>query len=231
MNNSKAEMSDKTEPQDNLLSFRLLSFNPYDAEVSNELAEDEYEQAKKETEFLVQMFGINEKGETACIFVKGYNPFFYVKVGDDWTDSTRVCFILRLTQDMGENFSGSILSSSLVKRKQLYGFDGGKEHTFVLIHFKNERSMKQAEKSWYNIQLKTPTSEYKKTLKPTGYEYEGVKTTLYETQVPPLLRLFHIKEISPSGWIALPESKVTKSTIKNTSCTYEYTINHNPLIK
>ena len=61
MNNSKAEMSGKTEPQDNLLSFRLLSFNPYDAEVSNELAEDEYEQAKKETEFLVQMFGINEK--------------------------------------------------------------------------------------------------------------------------------------------------------------------------
>jgi DNA polymerase elongation subunit (family B) len=229
---SKAEMSSVTvaNKEDNLLSFRLLSFNPYDAEVSNELAEDEYEEAKKDTEFLVQMFGINEKGETACIFVKGYNPFFYVKVGDNWNDSTRVCFILRLTQDMGEKFTESILTSSLVKRKQLYGFDGGKEHTFILIHFKNERSMKQAEKLWYNIQLKTQTSEYKKTLKPNGYEYEGFQTILYESQVPPLLRLFHIKEISPSGWIAVPESKVIAATIKSTSCTYEYTINYNNII-
>ena len=164
--------------EDNLLSFRLLAFNPYDAEANTE---DGCEDTKKDKEFLVQMFGINEKGETACIFVKGYTPFFYVKVGDNWTDSIRVCFIVQLTQEMGEKFADSILTSSLVKRKQLYGFDGGKEHTFVLIHFKNESSMKRAEKLWYNIQLQTPTSEYKKTLKINGYEYDGTQTILYES--------------------------------------------------
>ena len=38
-----------------------------------------------------------------------------------------------------------------------------------------------------------------------GYFYEKTKEYLeiYESNIPPLLRLFHIKEISPSGWISL----------------------------
>ena len=34
--------------------------------------------------FIIQMFGLNDKGETCCIFVSNYSPFFYVRIGDDW---------------------------------------------------------------------------------------------------------------------------------------------------
>jgi DNA polymerase elongation subunit (family B) len=217
-------------PEEQLFSFKLLVFNPYDAECNKPTEDDDYDEKKPLKVFLVQMFGINEQGETACIFVEGYTPFFYVKVGDNWDESMRVCFIANISRALGENFDECIIASSLMKRKQLYGFDGGKEHTFILIQFKNEGAMKKAEKLWYNIQLKTPTTEYKKTLKPEGYMFEGYSTLLYETQVPPLLRLFHIQEISPSGWIALPESKVTQHELKTTSCTYEYTIKFNHII-
>ena len=37
---------------------------------------------------MVQMFGLNEQGETASIYVEGYTPFFYIKVGDDWDNKT-----------------------------------------------------------------------------------------------------------------------------------------------
>ena len=30
--------------------------------------------------FLVKMFGMDEKGKTYCIYVKGFEPFFYVLV-------------------------------------------------------------------------------------------------------------------------------------------------------
>ena len=217
-------------------SFRLLAFNPYDRTATSpeeEVADGTTEtlpSTKPQKEFLVQMFGINEKGETACIFVEGYTPFFYVKVGDNWTDSHRVGFMLKLAQDLGEPFAEGIVGSSLIKRKQLYGFDGGKEHNFILIRFKNEATLKKAEKCWYNIQLKTPTSEYKKTLKPKGYLYEGKSTILYEAQIPSLLRLFHIKEMSPSGWISLPHKKTTQIKNKTTSCTYEFSINYTHII-
>ena len=80
-----------------MISYRLLSFATSDEEMNqeeNESSSDsneerdydsDYERAaprkkKDNKEFLVQMFGINEKGETASIFVTGYTPFFYVKV-------------------------------------------------------------------------------------------------------------------------------------------------------
>ena len=206
-------------------SFRLLAFNPYDVTVTS--PDDEMQTNK---EFLVQMFGINEKGETACIFVEGYTPFFYVKVGDKWTESHKIGFMLQLTQDLGEAFADGIVGSSLIKRKQLYGFDGGKEHNFILIKFKNEAAMKKAEKLWYNIQAKTPTTEYKKTLKPNGYLYERKSVQLYESHIPSLLRLFHIKEMSPSGWISLPHKHTKKIYKKTTSCTYEFSIKYTHII-
>ena len=39
------------------------------------------------------MFGMDEFGKTVCIFVKGFNPFFYVKVPDDWTQSLVTQFV------------------------------------------------------------------------------------------------------------------------------------------
>ena len=76
-------------------SFRLIAFNPYDAEKKTEGP------GRKEKEFLIQMFGINEKGETASIYVEGYQPFFWIKVGADWKESHKMGFIAQLRKDMG----------------------------------------------------------------------------------------------------------------------------------
>ena len=222
-------------------SFRLLAFNPYDATVVKPPGEENEEENenndsesdfKKKTkkEFLVQMFGLNEKGETACIFVEGYTPFFYAKVSDNWTEAHKAGFMLQLSQDVGEAWAENIVGTSLIKQKQLYGFDGGKEHTFLLIKFKNEETKRKVEKLWYNIHLPTPTSEYKKTLKPGGYQYQRKPTILYEAQIPSLLRMFHIQEISPSGWIALPHEHTQRIREKTTSCKYEFRINYKNIL-
>uniref|UniRef100_A0A6C0IM58 DNA-directed DNA polymerase n=1 Tax=viral metagenome TaxID=1070528 RepID=A0A6C0IM58_9ZZZZ len=206
-------------------SFRLLAFNAYDATVAQP-EESENENKKQQKEFMVQMFGINEQGETACIFVEGYTPFFYAKVGEKWTEASRIGFVAQLQQDLGDYYAGCIVSSSLIQRKQLYGFDGGKEHNFVLLKFINESAMKKAKGLWYDTQAKTSTTEYQRILKPRGYEFEGNPTILYEAQIPPLLRLFHIQEISPSGWILLPAGKTVRNAKKTTSCTHEFTIKY-----
>ena len=84
------------------------------------------------------MFGLNEKGETCAIFVRDYQPFFYIKVGDEWTIPQKAAFISHLKEKLGKFYDNSILDveSKLIKRKKLYGFDGGKEHKFILIKFK-----------------------------------------------------------------------------------------------
>lgn len=206
-------------------SFRLFEFNVYDEAVKS----DEPEGFKKDNnEFTVQMFGINEMGETCSLFVKGYKPFFYVSVSDDWDTSKKQMFITDLRERLGEYYEDSIVSATIIKRKKLYGFDAGKLHKFIQIKFNNEKVMKRAIKLWY-IE-KTTATKYSKFLNPLGYEFGGEYLKIYESNIPPLLRLFHIKEISPSGWIAIQKSKITTNKTKKTYCKYEYNINYKDII-
>lgn len=217
-------------------SYKLVTFNVYDSEPNsqhgNSASSCGWNKSKGgDKRFHVQMFGINEKGETAAIFVEGFTPFFYVKVDDDWTDEDREGLVFQLQNEMGEFYQGSIINSKLVKRKTLYGFDAGKHHSFVIIKFQSEAAMRKAKGMWYTYNAKS-----ERILDPDGYECESVSsgetcfTYLYEAQVPPLLRLFHIKDISPSGWIALPDKHAMRHKKQTTSCTHEYTINYNNII-
>ena len=73
-------------------SFKLVTFNVYDSDGNN--GDGRGKPKGGDRRFEVQMFGINEAGETAAIFVEGFTPFFYVKVADDWTDADREGFIV-----------------------------------------------------------------------------------------------------------------------------------------
>ena len=210
-------------------SFRLLSFNTYDEEVVMEDdSDDKTEWTPPEKDFTIQMFGINEKGETAAIFVKKFTPFFYAKVGEDWTKTTCAEFIAQLRNEMGKMYETSILSYKLLNRKKLYGFDGGANHKFLEISFSSEAAMRKAKNLWYESYKNK--GQYCRKLSETGYEFGETFTRLYEAQIPPLLRMFHIRNISPSGWIELHHKSLIVPKKKTTSCTFEFTIDFTDMI-
>ena len=206
-------------------SFRLLEYNIYDDVGPTDETFNPYEDNK---DFMIQMFGLNEKGETAAIYVEGFQPFFYLQVYDNWTDIHRLNFINHLKNKMGTYYENSIVISKLIKRKTLYKFDAGKEYNFILIKFKNTGAFNKAKKLWFiDTNIK---GVFNRKLKTEGYEFEGEYIKIYESHIPPLLRFFHIKDISPSGWVALQTNKYLENKIKSTTCTYEFTINYKHII-
>jgi hypothetical protein len=109
--------------------FRLYDFNVYNkkSEAKEESGSDEDSGAKSDANnFVIQMFGINEKGETCAVTVDDFNPFFFIKVGDDWTERNRVIFMKDLQDRLKRDFNG-ILDSFLVDYNKLYGFSSGKK--------------------------------------------------------------------------------------------------------
>ena len=217
-------------------SFRLLDFNIFDEKREQEGEEDNdagsandddardtgQKKYKKDEKFTtIQMFGLNEKGETCAIFVRDYQPFFYIKVGDGWTIPQKAAFISHLKEKVGKFYENSILDidSKLIKRKKLYGFDGGKEHKFILIKFKNVATMNKVKNMWFKF-----GKDGKQVLRRDGYPYFNTKTEIYESNIPPLLRFFHIHDISPSGWIGFQAKNVKRAHngLKTTTCNYEY---------
>ena len=210
--------------------FRLFDYAIFNEKQIDSDSEDDSDEEpgtwKKRTDsnqFVIQMFGIDAEGKTASIQVNDYNPFFYVKVCDKWQDKHVREFKEWIATTIGPYYKPSIVSMKLVDRKKLYGFDGGITHKFIEITVKNTGTMNKIKNLWYEIKLKP----YSKRLFPNGMKYQkspGKKyIQIYEGNIPPLLRYFHVNQISPSGWIRLKNCSPNKFE-NTTSCCYEFNI-------
>ena len=205
-----------------MYKFKLIDFNVYNKNITKSKYYNIDGNNTDSKNFIIQMFGIDKNGKTASIIVDDFKPFFYIKVDDTWQHSTKTCFINELREKISPFYENSTIDNTFVEQKTLYGFDADKLHKFIKLQFNNTEVLNQVKNLWYNI--KKSKTEYIKTLKPEGYIFENTNTYLYEANFPPLLRLFHIKEISPSGWIRLLEKhcKIVKN--KKTYCDYEYEV-------
>jgi len=215
--------------------FRLFDFNVYSNDESGSGSDSNEEggpkPSKDATTFMIQMFGINEKGETCCILVDGFKPYFYAKVDDNWTIAKKTKFMRVIQAKLGKYYEDSLTGCKLIKKKKLYGFDGGKEHKFVRLEFENINAFNKAKGLWYGPYITSATGRSERKMKEDGLVFEGTNTYLYEANIPPLLRFFHIQEISPSGWISLPARKTIEVNYDPmTTCTYEYEINYKDIV-
>jgi len=214
--------------------FRLFDFQTFDgthvedsateSSSSDNDSDNGYKNKKKpsaEKVFTIQMFGANEKGETCCIYITEYKPFFYVKVGDKWGQKETDALIREIKSKVGNPYQNAILSYELVSKHKLYGFSGGKKCNFVKIVFQNMMTMNRVLRLWYayNSNPEENDGEYRKRIK---FYFMNVSIELYESNIPPLLRYFHIQNISPSGWVSFYADRVVRVMDKKTTCNFEY---------
>jgi DNA polymerase elongation subunit (family B) len=218
-------------------TFRLVDFNIYNEinhdDTSNSSDnEGNYKVHKDSANFQIQMFGLNEKGESCSIIVEEFKPFFYVKVEDNWSIELKNKFLEHVKNKIGKYYENSICDCKIIKRKKLYGFDGGKEHKFIKFDFNNMNALNKAKNLWYSQYETDPDGRNSRKLLKYGYKFQNTNTYLYEANIPPLLRFFHIQDISPSGWIALPNKKTIQiiGCEKKTTCDYEFIINYKNII-
>jgi len=202
-------------------NFRLVDFNVYDSQ--NDLFEEDDEYESFCPKFTIQMFGINEKGNTCSIIAENYTPFFYILVNETWNDTVKTAFLKHIVGKCKIK-DDAIISCKFVKKRKLYGFDNRKEHKFIKLEFVNMQIFNKVKNLWYK---KTETSySLLKTKNQIGYPFNNTYTQIYESNIPPLLRFFHINEISPSGWISIPltSENIRSKQLKKTICDYEFTV-------
>lgn len=257
-----------TSRDDNFIKFRLLEFNVTDIEPVDIHSESDDESPAFEDDdelyqpvvqkkkapidkrvFSIQMFGLDETGATYSVNVNHFKPFFYIRVGEDWSIATKKAFVDEIRNRIPKRFAEAIVCEKIIKRKKLYGFDAGKEYRFVLLKFSTSSAFNAVKNLWFNnvikcikcgntVQLKNGKCEmcdapiahdvwesHKKRVL-TTVEFAGYKTQIYESNIPPILRFFHINEISPSGWVKIPRKFAIEhgeALPRETICTYEFT--------
>ena len=168
--------------------FRMFDFRTLDIEKD------------KQKIFRIQMFGINEVGETCALFVDDFQPFFYVKVPPNWRVQDVDNWFSETKKSCGKYYEKDCLSVHMEKHSKLYEFTADTSYDFAKCVFRNMRAFNQFKKKVSN-KISMPT---------------------YESKIPPLLRYFHIHNISPSGWIQICIHDMENTPEPWTSCTYEY---------
>ena len=190
------------------------------------------ERFKKE---IRERFATDELSHNYSRFINGITKFIKPRVErrDDSDDyETESEYVERCLPRYQPYIFKSIDNWQLVNRHKLYGFDNKKLHTFVAISFINENAMRKVKNIWYK-RIKDRTSKFGFTNKLRTVHFIDCYTELYEAKLPSLLRLFHIKNISPSGWIRLPANKyrrITQEKDKKTHCDFELSINYKNIV-
>jgi DNA polymerase elongation subunit (family B) len=174
----------------------------------------------KDNDFFIRMYGIDENRNTYCVHVNHFKPFFYIKVGNDWDEGDMDRFIAHLKKTSKQsNFAlyktlcEDIDSVELISRKTLYHFDNHQQHAFLYFKCHNMNPFYKIKPLYYDRE--------KQKLFPQGYIFDNTKTELYETMIPPMLRFFHIQNISPSGWVSIETYTNLPTKQRNANTNYE----------
>ena len=223
-----ATINAKKKPMIVTKSFRLLDFHTFDenperlSDSDNDSNGGKPYKKKDDLQFIIQMFGVNETGETCSIFIQDFAPFFYVKVGNSWTQGTANQLTQHILSKIDKRFSESILDTELIDAKKLYGFTGGKMDKFIRFTFKNTMVLNRVKNLWYSyVEDESDPTRGKKRVR-IPFIFQGIDLDPYESTIPPLLRYFHIHNISPSGWVSIQSNLSQKPNVKTTTCKYEY---------
>jgi DNA polymerase elongation subunit (family B) len=214
-NNLKPMMKPKGRPVGKdfkLIDFQTLDFSPNRDENSSVSST---ETKKQVNQFHIQMFGLNETGDTCSITITDFHPFFYIQVANSWEQHDAEELLEHIKVKVGY-FKTSILSIKIVDYNKLYGFTGGKKSRFAMIQFKNMAAFNKTKNLWYEYNSETN----KRNSKP--FIFKNTKLHLYESNIPPLLRYFHILNISPSGWVFVHTNHCETPDEKTTTCKYEW---------
>ena len=140
-------------------------------------------------EYKIFVFGISDSGSPVSLRINEFYPFFFIEVGVTW-DSTCV-------YTMRETFANSgikcIKNIEFLERKRYYGFENNKIRKFLKLSFYSSKAMSSVRYRIESIKFKI-SGEY--------YSFQ-----LYESNIDPVLRLTHMRDILTAGWITIKQGK------------------------
>ena len=185
-----------------------------------------FHENKEDEKYLIRIFGVNSLGESVCLNVKNFTPFFFVKVPGTWTviDIRNCIQILKKSlknckkkeDDVWKtmDYSGCVMDELCILQNKydFYGFTNKKVFKFLRLTFSNSAAMKKC----VNI-IKYNNSGSKKV--------QGlIKLPLYEANLDSVIRFAHIKNLKFCGWISVKNPKYIESEDSSTHCQIEASV-------
>ena len=185
------------------LEFQLYDWRECHDEIVDKNNDNDNEGEELIGDFIIHSFGRCDNGKSVYAKIIGYTPYFYFLLPNKLQSKPKsyleevkkkieYFFKSKENKKIFYKFKSTLKEVQLIKRKRTEGFTNDKEYWFCRLVFTNSDGMKK-----YKNYL-----EYNDITIPGVPELsKPIKYKLYESNLPPMLRCFHIREISGCSWV------------------------------
>lgn len=189
---------------------------------------------RKTKVYTLKVFGVNQAGESVCVHVPDFEPYFYLRLPDEWQDISqdklreKVRFLKkRMIEIMEKDFEDAMKEKgiddavfedhlsgfNIVKKENFYWFDNKRKLSFLKMRFRNMQG-------YYNVKRLF----LDKANNPVPFPIVKGKSILfkvYESNIEPMLKFLHERDLKPCGWCELSGDDYENCQEKMTTCNYE----------
>mgnify|MGYP003685443763 FL=1 len=222
-----------------MVQFQITGWYSDDIELEDsDSEEEEREYERKEKHFKIVIFGKDMDEHTYTLLVNDFTPYFYVKVPNAFTKKKCALFERGVRDKMWN--PDQLLRTTIHRKMSFRDFNNNKKDTFIRLIFSSKAGMRSALKLFQDKAYKCKNPNCKGSKKGNIcerniygkgsctdrkiYTIEPVKNLrllglppytymLYENMIDPLIRFIHLRKIKPSGWIEIPDEKISSQSL------------------
>ena len=185
---------------------------------------EEEEERYYDKNYKILLFANTIEGHSVSIKINNFKPYFYLKIPENWDENDINKFKTSFLEAEEINFYGckekikdeefiklkdKITSkkiksyllheeTEIVEKEIFWTFTNFKKFKFLKLYFKN----KEGYRLFSNFFLKAT--------KYPGFD-KKIEMKVFESNLEPLLKFFHDKNIKPSNWVSIPTQKCISS--------------------
>jgi len=196
------------------MKFHLLDTVSRDIRVEEEGKEKEYESppseeeesrpkrynAAEKREMIIHLYGSTDTGRPVQVDVVGFRPTLYLALPESKTLQAIDAIRTYLTV---QSVPLSQLTLKRVERKKFYGFTANRLFPFLELTVPSLALFRLLKNLFLNDKSEPSTR------KPLGPPFRrGDTVEVYEANLDPMLRFFHVQGLNPCGWIEIDTDSV-----------------------
>lgn len=146
--------------------------------------------------FSIRLFGRDKQQQTVYVQVDDFKPYFYVELQDNWRIATVDMLLEEVKKKVSKDHIESLTKFNIEEKYKFWGFTNYRKFKYAKLTFESFDGMKAYAKALSKA-YKIPTISRK-----------WIKMKLYESNILPVLRFMHIRQLEAVGWVSIDKSKI-----------------------
>tara|TARA_B100000614_G_scaffold111539_1_gene100054 strand:+ start:2842 stop:7548 length:4707 start_codon:yes stop_codon:yes gene_type:complete len=172
--------------------------------------------------YMMYMFGVSDKGNNACIKVTGFEPFFWIELPDNWIDSWTSSLLYELRDKLPRRMKDEIITNRIKdcvhSKYRFRDYQWEKKRKFMKLEFKSEAALRSV---YYRIKEGKTNPRKRITI---NTKIKNHVFPIYEKNITPVLRMIHMRNIKPTGWVSIKNAKYTKTSFSESNFRRNWTV-------